>query len=506
MELTVLGQEEATAVPAEGGGCSTGSCGSTDDQMSHLSDEIREKVQNHPCYSEDAHHYFARMHVAVAPACNIQCHYCNRKYDCSNESRPGVVSELLTPDEAVMKTKAVAATIPQMTVLGIAGPGDPLANPERTFETFRRLSDEAPDIKLCVSTNGLALPDAVDELAKHNIDHVTITINCVDPEVGEKIYPWIYWNNKRIRGKRAAKILIDQQQKGLEMLVERGILVKVNSVMIPGVNDEHLKEVSRIVKQKGAFLHNVMPLIAEAEHGTFYGIMGQRGPSAEELQDLQDDCAGDMNMMRHCRQCRADAVGLLGEDRGEEFTLDKIAEMNIDYDAAMKTRKVVHDGILEELDEKRDKKARLAAVSVPAPEDIINPNYRPVLVAVATSGGGLINQHFGHATEFLIYEASPTGVRFISHRKVDQYCIGGDTCGEKESALDGSIRALKGCEAVLCSKIGYEPWSLLEDAGIVPNGEHAMEPIEEAVLAVYKEMIAAGKLEGEAPVAQVQEA
>ena len=289
------------------------------------------------------------------------------------------------------------------------------------------------------------------------------------------------------------------------MLTERGILVKVNSVMIPGVNDEHLKEVSRIVKQKGAFLHNVMPLIAEAEHGTFYGVMGQRGPEPEELQDLQDSCAGDMNMMRHCRQCRADAVGLLGEDRGEEFTLDKIAEMNIDYNAAMQTRAAVHEGIIEELNEKQAKRERLAAVSIPEPKDIIDPSYRPALMAVATSGGGLINQHFGHATEFLIYEASPAGVRFISHRKVDQYCIGGDTCGEKESALSGSIRALKGCEAVLCSKIGYEPWSLLEDAGVIPNGEHAMEPIEEAVLAVYKEMIAAGKLDEAAPEEAAQQ-
>ncbi|TNE77881.1 MAG: nitrogenase cofactor biosynthesis protein NifB [Gammaproteobacteria bacterium] len=498
MELTVLENEKSGE--AAKGGCSTSACGSSNDQMSHLPDAIREKVQNHPCYSEEAHHYFARMHVAVAPACNIQCHYCNRKYDCSNESRPGVVSELLTPDQAVMKTKAVAANIPQMTVLGIAGPGDPLANPERTFETFRRLSAEAPDIKLCVSTNGLALPDAVDELAKHNIDHVTITINCVDPEVGAKIYPWIYWNNKRIRGKKAAKILIEQQQKGLEMLVERGILVKVNSVMIPGVNDEHLKEVSRIVKEKGAFLHNVMPLISEEEHGTFYGIMGQRGPEPEELQDLQDACAGDMNMMRHCRQCRADAVGLLGEDRGEEFTLDKIAEMNVDYDAAMKTRAVVHAGIMEELNEKQAKRERLAAVSLPEPKEEVATHHRPVLMAVATSGGGLVNQHFGHATEFLVYEASPAGVRFIGHRKVDQYCIGNDTCGEKESALSGSIRALKGCEAVLCSKIGYEPWSQLEEAGVMPNGEHAMEPIEEAVMALYKEMIANGKLD-ESPAA-----
>lgn len=490
MELPVIGQ----AAPAEGGGCSSSGCGSAPDALAHLPDHIRAKVQDHPCYSEEAHHYFARMHVAVAPACNIQCHYCNRKYDCANESRPGVVSELLSPDQAIKKVLAVAANIPQMTVLGIAGPGDPLANPDRTFETFRQLSERAPDIKLCVSTNGLRLPEFADEIAKHNIDHVTITINCLDPKVGAKIYPWIYWNERRIFGEEAAAILIEQQQKGLEMLVARGILVKVNSVMIPGVNDQHLKEVSKVVKAKGAFLHNVMPLIAEAEHGTYFGLMEQPSPTPEELQELQDACAGDMAMMRHCRQCRADAVGLLGEDRGSEFTLDKIDEMEIDYEAAMVRRAEVHNAIIEQLEAKRAQPA--APVQA---EDSELAGLRPVLMAVAAKQG-LVAEHFGHAKEFLVYEASPEGVRFISHRKTELYCAGDDTCGDGESVLDRTIATLSGCEVVLCSKIGYEPWGRLEAAGIAPNGEHAMEPIEEAVMAVYRELAAAGRLkpQGEA--------
>jgi nitrogen fixation protein NifB len=489
MSLTILGQDE---VEIPKGGCSAGSCGSREVRLNHLPESIRRRVFNHPCYSEQAHHHFARMHVAVAPACNIQCHYCNRKYDCANESRPGVVSELLTPEQAVKKTLAVAARIPQMTVLGIAGPGDPLANPDRTFATFRMLAEQAPDIKLCVSTNGLALPDVVDELSRANIEHVTITINCVDPDVGAKIYPWIYWKNKRIRGREAAVILIERQQRGLEMLVARDILVKVNSVMIPGVNDTHLVEVSKVVKSKGAFLHNVMPLIAEAEHGTFFGIMGQRGPSSAELQALQDECAGDMNMMRHCRQCRADAVGLLGEDRGAEFTMDKIEALEIDYAAAMKKRAVIHEAIREELEIQQARKHPLNK-SIRAASSILE-GTRPVLMAVASKGGGVINEHFGHVREFLIYEASPEGVRFLGHRKTDLYCGGGDTCGEAESALDQIIRTLAGCEAVLCSKVGYEPWEALEAAGIQPNGEHGMEPIEQAVIAVYKEFHEAGRL------------
>jgi len=475
-------------------GCHAGRCGASTGQAGLMSDEMRRKIAEHPCYSEQAHHHFARMHAAVAPACNIQCHYCNRKFDCANESRPGVVTEVLTPEQAVRKTLAVAAEIPQLSVVGIAGPGDPLANPEHTFATFRLLTEHAPDLKLCLSTNGLALPEHIDELCRHHIGHVTITINCVDPDIGARIYPWIIWQRRRVFGREAAAILIEQQQKGLELLVERGILVKVNSVMIPGVNDKHLLEVSRIVRGKGAFLHNVMPLISQPEHGTYYGLSGQRGPSPSELQALQDVCAGEMRVMRHCRQCRADAVGLLGEDRSAEFTLDKIDGLEIDYAAAMERRrlwraqhaveaaaKAATAPLSQALTWHRHTGSKKPAAAAPA-----------VLIAVASKGGGIVNQHFGHAREFLIYEASADGVRMVGVRKTDVYCSGPAGCGEledtHESVLERTLRTLQGCRVLLCAKIGFEPWGKLEAAGITPNSEHALEPIEEAVAAAWREI------------------
>ena len=124
-----------------------------------------------------------------------------------------------------------------------------------------------------------------------------------------------------------------QLPRALEMLTERGILCKVNSVMIPGINDQHLV-VNRAVKSRGAFLHNIMPLISSPEHGTVFGLNGQRGPTAQELKALQDSCSGEMNMMRHCRQCRADAVGLLGEDRSAEFTTDKTETLSGLFDTS----------------------------------------------------------------------------------------------------------------------------------------------------------------------------
>ena len=59
----------ATGCSSEGG-AGKASCGSADGP-DDLPPEIWEKVKNHPCYSEQAHHHYARMHVAVAPA---SCH------------------------------------------------------------------------------------------------------------------------------------------------------------------------------------------------------------------------------------------------------------------------------------------------------------------------------------------------------------------------------------------------------------------------------------------------
>lgn len=472
-ELRPIGEDDLQLPEASApGGCAAKSCGSSAGP-GDMPREIWEKIKDHPCYSEEAHHYFARMHVAVAPACNIQCNYCNRKYDCANESRPGVVSEKLTPDQALRKVITVANEVPQLSVLGIAGPGDACYDWRKSKATFTAVSKAIPDVKLCISTNGLALPDHVDELAEMNVDHVTITINMVDPEIGTKIYPWIFYNHRRYTGLEASRILHERQMLGLEMLTARGILTKINSVMIPGVNDEHLKVVNAEVKRRGAFLHNIMPLISDPAHGTHYGLTGQRGPTHAELKALQDACAGGANLMRHCRQCRADAVGLLGEDRGQEFTLDQIpAEASYDPQQRDAYRQVV----ARERADHVDAKAR-AAVDLAAVADT------PILVAIATKGGGRVNQHFGHAREFQVYEASAKGVSFVGHRKVeDAYCQGG--FGE-DAALTSTIATLAGIAAVLCAKVGGCPKDELAAAGIIVSDAYAYEYIENAIATFY---------------------
>ena len=455
------------------------SCSSSNPAEALMPQDIQDKIHNHPCYSEGAHHHYARIHVAVAPACNIQCNYCNRKYDCSNESRPGVTSERLTPEESAKKVMFVGGEVQRMSVLGIAGPGDALANPERTFETFRLVREKAPDLKLCLSTNGLELPQFVDEMVKYDIDHVTVTINSVDTtgEIGSQIYPWIFYNNKRYYGKEAAQILLERQLEGMKKCVENGILIKANSVLIPGINDKHLPEVSKKLKEIGVFLHNIMPIISEPEYGTKFALDGIPSATDQEQMEVQEACGMDMKLMQHCRQCRADAVGLIGEDRGAEFTKDRFAEMSFEA--------------LEDhynLEGRQDAQAKIeefrffldqANDRVRKEKEELSSTGETILVAVTTAGEGMINQHFGSVKEFLVYEAGDKGIRFIHHRKVDhEYCAGPDGT----NPLAPILEKLKDCKLILTAKIGGCPQNDLKEAGIVADQDYAYQPIEASVL------------------------
>jgi nitrogen fixation protein NifB len=473
--LTVPAPAPAPPRPGQAANCAF-TAGCADPAAGALPPGAAALARNHPCYSEEAHHHFARLHLPVAPACNLQCHYCNRKYDCAGESRPGVTSARLTPAAAVERVRAVAAEIPELAVVGIAGPGDPLANPAATFATLEGVRRAAPDLTLCLSTNGLALPDHVDRILGLGVQHVTVTVNMTDPDVGERIYPWVLWNGRKVRGAEASRILSERQLLGIARLAERGVLVKVNSVVIPGVNDDHLPTVVRRVRALGAFTVNLLPLISAPEHGTHYGLTGQREPTAAELERLQAACAVDAHLMRHCRQCRADAVGRIGADRSAAFAEVRAAaapgpardasELRAEHRGAVETARRSAAHALREAE-------RRGAAPAEAP---------PARVAVATRGGGLVNQHFGHAEEFLVYEVSPRGARLLGVRRVERYCRGGD--GEEE-ALPATLRALEGCAAVLVARIGRCPSGQLAAAGIAPVSEHAFQPIETALLAWY---------------------
>jgi nitrogen fixation protein NifB len=203
--------------------------------------------ENHPCFSSGAKHKFGRIHLPVAPKCNMQCNYCDRDFQCVNESRPGVTTAVLTPLQSANYLDAVLNKIQNISVVGIAGPGDPFANASETMETLHIIRKRHPEITLCLATNGLELSKYVDDIAKVNVSHLTVTVNAVNPEVGGSIYAWARFNGRVYRGIDAAALILEKQLKGINMVKEAGITVKINTVVIPGINDNHITDIARLM-------------------------------------------------------------------------------------------------------------------------------------------------------------------------------------------------------------------------------------------------------------------
>ena len=271
-------------------------------------------IESHPCFSVKAHRKFGRIHLPVAPACNIQCRYCIRKYDCANESRPGITSKVMSPSEALDRVRVLLERNDNISVIGIAGPGDPLAN-ESTFEAMAAIHKEFPELTLCVSTNGLCLPERLEELMRSGVRSLTITINAVTAEMAEKIYAWALYKGKRYSGREAAQYIVSNQWRGLRNAIDAGFVVKINTVFIPGVNNAEIPLIAWRAGEIGADIMNLMPLIPQAEFENF------DRPSKQAIDKKRGECSGYIPQMTHCRQCRADACGVLGEDKDMELEM-----------------------------------------------------------------------------------------------------------------------------------------------------------------------------------------
>ena len=378
------------------------------------------KSVKHPCFNKESSGSCGRVHLPVAPKCNIQCNYCNRKYDCVNESRPGVTSGILKPFQALEYTRQVLDKEPRITVIGIAGPGDPMANPAETLETMRLIRKEYPHMLFCLSSNGLAMPEYLDDLAELGVTHATVTLNTIDPAIGAQIYSWVRDGNVVYRGQDAAELILSRQLEAIAGLKKRGLAVKVNTIVIPGVNDHHILDVAKKANELGVDLQNLMPMFPT--EGTPFGDLIE--PSKERINVLRAEAGPLVPQMTHCRRCRADAVGLLCNDRSTEL-----------------------GGVL-------------SACSKLAPQAQADRPY----VAVATREGLLVNLHLGEAKRFQIWGLADDGnggFRLVEERQAPS--VG---CGP--SRWEDLAKVLSDCRAVLVAAVGETPRKILTERGTLP--------------------------------------
>lgn len=399
-----------------------------------MNQSIDSRSLRHPCFNEGAKGRFGRVHLPVAPTCNIKCNFCDRRYDCVNESRPGVTSSILKPDQAVRYLDQVLAREPRISVAGIAGPGDPFASPTMTMATLAAIRRKYPDLVLCLSSNGMGIGPAIGELAELGVSHVTITVCAIDPEVGRQIYAWVRDGNIVYRGNQAAELLLMRQRQAIVELKRRDITVKINCIVIPGINDQHVVDVARAMRDLGVDLFNCMALFPAAQ--TPFGSIHQ--PDKETMRRLRDEAQRYLPQMRHCMRCRADAVGLLGDDRSGEF------------------------------------RSCLNSCSTKQPSQ----GERRPYVAVASEEGVLINQHLGEANRLAIWERSGSSYQLVEQRETP--AAGGGIRRWHQMAV-----ILNDCRAILAGAIGPTPTVILDAAGIKPIAAAGF--IEDGLRAVYED-------------------
>jgi predicted Fe-Mo cluster-binding NifX family protein len=107
-----------------------------------------------------------------------------------------------------------------------------------------------------------------------------------------------------------------------------------------------------------------------------------------------------------------------------------------------------------------------------------------MLIAVASKDGKEINQHFGHAERFLIYDVENSCAQLVDERKVERYCSFDPDHPLRGHLLRGISDALAGCRAVVTAQIGEHPKNELEKLGVEPYV--ATGPIRQTLVELAK--------------------
>jgi nitrogen fixation protein NifB len=216
----------------------------------------------------------------------------------------------------------------------------------------------------------------------------------------------------------AGKVLAQRQEESVRRLAELGVTIKINTILLPGVNDAEVGKVAEKAKLWGAKIMNCIPLLPIA--GTPFADL--KIVESGFVQRLRSEAASHLPQMEHCMRCRADAVGKLGEAEDEELT----AAMN-----------------------------RCASV----PDGQVPPDPTRPYVAVASMEGVYVNQHVGEADWIGVYRLQNDAFELVEMRETPPK--GGGT-----ARWEALAEKLSDCRAILVGGVGGNPRMVLEESGL----------------------------------------
>jgi len=160
---------------------------------------------------------FKTLRVSLTSLCNMSCVYC---------VIPGVAQSF--PKESVLTTKEYLSIIEKihaqvgLKTIRLTG-GEPLLFPEISLLIKGIVSLGITDIKL--TTNALRLSSMLDELVAAGLKSINISLDALDPSVFSSI--------TKVQNIR---FVLD----AIESAIEKGLEVKINTVVLRGINDHQI--------------------------------------------------------------------------------------------------------------------------------------------------------------------------------------------------------------------------------------------------------------------------
>ncbi|THB66576.1 MAG: radical SAM protein [Desulfovibrio sp.] len=364
-----------------------------------------EHKPSHPCFGAGAHTLVGRAHLPVA----------SRDYARMRFTGPAPAREALSPQAAFAWLKDQLNGNTPISVVGVTGPGDPMADPEATFTTLGLVRQAYPDITLCLTTLGMGLAAHAERLAELGVDHATLLMDSMDPAIVEQLFAWIRPAKHTLPLPEAAQLLVKDQAEAITALSEAGVTVKVNTTVYPGINTEHIEGLAKRVADLGATVMRLSPCSGSVE-------------TSGELDCPSAPCPPDPALMAELRELASKHIELMPEREGCGQDL-------VGFD------------VLEPLS--------TAIGAGGAPKATAE---RP-FVAICSSSGLEVDQHLGHARQFMIYGPVDGLVVLRETRPAPEP-------GGGAARWEAMAEVLKDCFAVVAAAAGDTPRAILAELGL----------------------------------------
>ncbi|MEU8869922.1 GTP 3',8-cyclase MoaA [Streptomyces javensis] len=186
------------------------------------------------------------LRVSLTDRCNLRCTYCMPEEGLQWLAKPDLLS-----DDEIVRLIRIAVTELGITEVRFTG-GEPLLRPG-LVGIVERCAALEPRPRMSLTTNGIGLERTAGALRDAGLDRVNVSLDTLRPEVFQAL----------TRRKRHGDVL-----RGLDAAHTAGLTpVKVNAVLMPGLNDDEAPELLAWALEKDYELRFIEQMPLDAQHG-----------------------------------------------------------------------------------------------------------------------------------------------------------------------------------------------------------------------------------------------